>query len=1077
MTEKEKSFGKFVKDKRQFFGLTQAELARRVGCATITIRKIEADAIRPSVQISELLAVALDIPLEERADFIRYARQPIGTTPEPPPTPTPSPSPEEIGSEDLSGRAVRGYQLSDRIGEGGFGAVYRAVQPNIEREVAIKIILPRYANNPDFIRRFEAEAQMVARLEHPFIVPLYDYWREPNAAYLVMRLLRGGSLKGELADGALPFERAISVIHQIGQALHAAHRFGVIHRDLKPANILLDEDQNAYLADFGIAKNLSDPEMVNHTQTGALIGSFPYLSPEQIRSEPIRPQTDIYSLGVLIFYLLTGSLPFQGPTPIDYIQQHLGQPIPSLLEYNPGLSPSIEKVIQRATAKKISQRYSDVLAFLRELRDAIGGVEAYTYPQLDRMDRVEIDSEKIENPFKGLRPFGEADALDFFGRDTLIQELLSQMAEESDLGRFLAVVGPSGSGKSSVVNAGLIPTLRRGGLPGSENWFIVNFSPGSHPFDAMEAALLRVAVNPPSSLLEQLLSSERGFTRAVQRVLPEDESVELVLVIDQFEELFTLVQDETVRSSFFNNLVTLVMDPNSRCRVLITLRADFIDRPLEYVDLGELIRDRNVFVLPLTADEIEEAVVKPALRVGLFPEGELVKRIVRQLGDQPGILPLLQHTLNQLYEHRDGNLLTVEAYEEIGGVLGSLGRSAEEVYSSLSEAQQIAAQQLFLRLVTLGDGIEDTRRRVLRTELEGLTTKETEEESIRGNQIRIGSDEVEAVLETFGEYRLLTFDHDPITRTPSVEVAHEALLREWPRLRGWLDESRTDIRTQRQLARSAEEWETAGRDHSFLIPGGVKLERFTTWYAGTDVALTRVEQDYLEASVFAEEEKKQQQVRQERTRQKLQRAVIGVLLTGLIVAIGLSIFAFNQRRLANEQRQEALRQASIGLAALAEKELGGVDQERSVLLALEAVENYPFTSQAAGALAQSVEEFRAFRILESSRSSGLISVAAFSPDGERIAGATSPSPDSVTIWDAATGDELNRYQLDDMDPARIHQSESEEDNFNIIILKITKNFTKSFAAEFKYTRHSNEFASTGEEYKRSTFYLGTRFSF
>ena len=229
--EKEKSFGKFVKDKRQFFGLTQAELARRVGSATITIRKIEADAIRPSVQIGELLAVALNIPLEERAAFVRRARQPIGTTPEPPPTPTPYPSPEEIGSEDLSGRAVRGYQLADRIGEGGFGAVYRAVQPNIEREVAIKIILPRYANNPDFIRRFEAEAQMVARLEHPFIVPLYDYWREPNAAYLVMRLLRGGSLKDELKDGALPVERVIYVIEQISLALHTAHRFGVIHRE------------------------------------------------------------------------------------------------------------------------------------------------------------------------------------------------------------------------------------------------------------------------------------------------------------------------------------------------------------------------------------------------------------------------------------------------------------------------------------------------------------------------------------------------------------------------------------------------------------------------------------------------------------------------------------------------------------------------------------------------------------------------------------------------------------------------------------------------------------------------------
>jgi DNA-binding XRE family transcriptional regulator len=180
--EREPSFGKLIKEHRHVLDLTQAELARRVGCATITLRKIEADSLRPSIQIAERLAMVLNIPLEERADFIRLARTQSPDTPIPPPTPTPPPLPEEIGEEDLSGRAVRGFQLGDRIGAGGFGVVYRATQPVVERDVAIKIILPQYANHPDFIRRFEAEAQLVARLEHPHIVPLYDFWREPNAA-------------------------------------------------------------------------------------------------------------------------------------------------------------------------------------------------------------------------------------------------------------------------------------------------------------------------------------------------------------------------------------------------------------------------------------------------------------------------------------------------------------------------------------------------------------------------------------------------------------------------------------------------------------------------------------------------------------------------------------------------------------------------------------------------------------------------------------------------------------------------------------------------------------------------------
>jgi serine/threonine protein kinase/DNA-binding XRE family transcriptional regulator len=265
----ERSFGRIVKEYRRALDLTQAELARRVACATITIRKIEADALRPSQQIAERLAMALAIPLEERAAFVRLARMSMLADSSPPPLPTPPPTPEEIGREDLSGRAIRGYDLGERIGAGGFGAVYRAVQPLVEREVAIKIILPQYADHPEFIRRFEAEAQLVARLEHPHIVPLYDYWREPGVAYLVMRLLRGGSLQAKLKEGPLALDAVVLLLEQIGAALHTAHRAGVVHRDLKPANVLLDEDGNGYLADFGIAKNLN---LEDQTQAGAILG-------------------------------------------------------------------------------------------------------------------------------------------------------------------------------------------------------------------------------------------------------------------------------------------------------------------------------------------------------------------------------------------------------------------------------------------------------------------------------------------------------------------------------------------------------------------------------------------------------------------------------------------------------------------------------------------------------------------------------------------------------------------------------------------------------------------------------------
>ena len=577
------SFGQLVKARRRELGLTQDELAHRVGCAPVTLRKIEYDDLRPSVQIAERLAMALNIPLEERAAFVRLAR--TERAPEPL-TPTPAPKLEEIGAEDLTGRSVRGYALAERIGAGGMGAVYRAMQPVVEREVAIKIILPEYANQPDFIRRFEAEAQIVARLEHPHIVPLYDYWREPNVAFLVMRLLRGGSLRQLLEKGAVPLDVVTRLLEQIGSALGVAHRAGVVHRDLKPANVMLDEDTNAYLADFGIAKNLSNPNLDDQTQADAILGSPAYISPEQIRSEFVRPQSDIYALGVMLYELLTGTIPFSGPTPIEVMHQHLHAPLPPLAANRAGLPKAWDNIIAQATAKDPLERYANVESLLSDVRLVSGGTGVVVGARRPTTTDRPLTSE--DNPYKGLRAFGEADAQDFFGREALTTQLLVRLSEGGDLSRFLAVIGPSGSGKSSVVEAGLVPALRRGGLPGSDNWFIVPMLPGPHPLEELEAALLRVAVNPPDSLLTQLREDKRGLLRAVRRCLPDDPNVELVLVIDQFEEVFTLVQDEAVRAHLLDSLTTAVLDERSRLRVIVTLRADFIDRPLSYVDFGEL---------------------------------------------------------------------------------------------------------------------------------------------------------------------------------------------------------------------------------------------------------------------------------------------------------------------------------------------------------------------------------------------------------------------------------------------------------------------------------------------------------
>jgi len=1004
MAEQE-SFGQRVKVRRRELGLTQDELARRVGCAPVTLRKIEYDDLRPSVQIAERLAMALNIPLEARADFVRQAR--LERAPFVEPTPTPSPRPEEIGIEDLSGRAIRGYALGERIGKGGMGVVYRAVQSIVEREVAVKIILPQYANHPDFIRRFEAEAQLVARLEHPHIVPLYDYWREPNIAFLVMRLLRGGSLQKLLEEGPPALEMTLRIMEQIGSALGIAHRVGVIHRDLKPANILLDEDQNAYLSDFGIAKNLGNPNLEDLTQADAILGSPAYISPEQIRSEFVRPQSDIYCLGVVLYELLTGQTPFSGPTPIDIMHQHLSAPLPPLAARRSGLPGTLDAVIERATFKDPLERYPDVDSLLADLRKAIHG-EMIAPKAITQM--VELPPlTAADNPYKGLRAFGESDAADFFGREALIQQLLVRLGEGGDLSRLLAVVGPSGSGKSSVVRAGLVPALRRGGLPGSENWYVVELRPGPHPFEEIEAALLRIAVNPPATLLDQLREDKRGLLRAVRRCLPDDPAIELVMVIDQFEEMFTLVEDEATRAHLLDSLVTAALDERSRVRFVLTLRADFTDRPLQYVDLGELMRQRMEIVLPMTSDELERAIVGPADRIGLQVEPELAAAIIRDVEGQPGALPLLQYALTELFERRQGRLLTKTAYRAIGGVMGALGRRAEEVYAALDPSGQETARQLFLRLVTLGEGVEDTRRRVLRSELESLASPIPNSQSLMSN-----------VIEAFGKSRLLSFDRDPTTRGPTVEVAHEALLREWKRLREWLDASRADVRLQRLLAAAAAEWRNASCDLSFLLQGS-RLAQFEGWAAGTTLALIQDERAFLDASLaerqkreaeeaarqrreleaaqkLAETEKRRAE-EQARAASKLrQRAVY--LTVALAVAAVLATAAAVFARQANENTRIA---TSRELAAAAVNNLQ-VDPERSVLLALQGL-SQAYTLEAENALHKSLP---ALHLLGTWRGhTNMVQSVAVSPDGARVAGAGLDG--TVIIWDAASGKELLKF--------------------------------------------------------------------
>jgi DNA-binding SARP family transcriptional activator len=722
---------------------------------------------------------------------------------------------------DLRGAPLRGYRLLEKIDAGPTGVVFRALQPRVERDVAVKIFHEAVAADPEFVRRFDADAQAVAALEHPHIAPIYDYWREPSRAYVVSRYLRGGSLRAiEERGEPLDRDRALRVIEQISRALTFAHRQGLAHGHVGPSNILFDPEGNAYLGDFQV-------------------GSGP--APD--------PAEDVRELARLARRLL----------------------------------PKEASFVELAQRVEVASDAPSADALAHACRTALEPT-ATAFPR-----RIEE-----RNPYKGLRPFTEADARDFFGREGLVRRLVARLGEAGPGSRFLAVVGASGSGKSSVVRAGLVPAIRDGALGSPEDPFVAEMFPGEHPIDELEAALLRIAVHPVPRLRERLDSGSRGLLEVVDLVAPGE--AEVVVVVDQFEEAFTLTTDERERELFLESLRVAAADPESRLRVIVTLRADFYDRPLVYPRFGELLAEATEAVPPLTPDELERAIRGPAERIGVRPEPGLVAEMIADVAHQPGALPLLQYALTELFEHRDEDRLNLAAYREIGGIAGALSARADRIYESTAPHGRRATKQVFLRLIALGEGRQDTRRRVPRGELDALD---------------VDQEAIESVVNTFAGHRLLTFDREPSTREPTVEIAHEALLSAWERLRTWIDDAREDLRHERGLARAAAEWRGSGGDPSFLLRGA-RLGQLESWAATTDLAIGSPERGYLKASVYQRDrEEKEEERRRERealverrSRRRL-RGLVAVFAAAALIATTLTVVATNQRGRAEREARIA----------------------------------------------------------------------------------------------------------------------------------------------------------------------------
>lgn len=565
-----------------------------------------------------------------------------------------------------------------------------------------------------------------------------------------------------------------------------------------------------------------------------------------------------------------------------------------------------------------------------------------------------IDPAQIQNPFKGLEAFQQTDAAFFFGREQLIKKALSALRPGRER-RFLAAVGASGSGKSSLVRAGVIPQVRAGAISGSDGWRVAIFTPGDQPVKALAtrlAPLLPEEVDA-EAVEHALHASAEGLNRVAAQIMSDAApDAAFLLVVDQFEETFTRA-GEAAGLEFIALLHHAATVKGGRCIVAITMRADFFDRLGKYPEFAELFEaDQLLIVTEMTPSNLLRAITGPADAVGLMYEDGLADRILEDVRRQPGSLPLLQYALTELYARRDGRRLTHIAYDAIGGVEQALARHAETIYQRLGIGQQDTMRRLLLRLIEMAEDGTATRRKVARQDL---------------SFIGISNQAVQEIIDrlTAADSRLLvssreirTSVNQSASATVWIEVGHEALIREWARFQAWINDDIDSLRLGADLLKAAGDWSAANRDSAYLLTG-TRLRRAEDWLDNADASA--IQREFIRASVdererrenLEREQAERELVLQKRSTTRL-RAFVIVLVGALMLTAGMVLFAFSERDRAETNAQiaatnEAAAQAnadlaqqnlarsnSFALSALADRALSDGDSELAVALAVEA---------------------------------------------------------------------------------------------------------------------------------------------
>jgi WD40 repeat protein/DNA-binding SARP family transcriptional activator len=597
-------------------------------------------------------------------------------------------------------------------------------------------------------------------------------------------------------------------------------------------------------------------------------------------------------------------------------------------------------------------------------------------------------------PYRGLASFRQEDAPFYFGREAFGEQLVLALDQQAPV---VAVIGPSGSGKSSVVCAGLLPRLNQ-----ELRWLVTAFRPGGQPFEALAAALLPLlapGAGKASRLVETqrlanaLQKAELSLRRVAARMLEgHPQAGRLLLVIDQFEELYTLCPQPELRQRFVDTLLAAVRPDHPgatpRGALLLTLRADFMGQALAYRPLANALQAGALLLGPMTRPELRAAIETPAKLQGAAFEPGLVDRILDNIGQEPGALPLLEFSLTLLWQRNEAGWLTHAAYEEIGQVEGALARYAEQVYGELDEADQMQARRIFEQLVRPGEGTEDTRRLATRDEIG------------EANWL---------LAQHLADRRLVVTGHEPSSGTETVEVVHEALIQRWERLRGWMATDRAFRGWQEGLRASLRQWEQSGQDEGALLRGA-PLAQAESWLASRPDELSSAEAAFIRASIALRERReaerdaqRRRELAAERRGRRLLAALAGVLAAAALMALALTAYSLHQR-------QQALQAYSRSLTTSAQKALDDGDTAAALALALEAtsINNPPLDARQVlmdAAYAPGARWSGAASALFPGLA-GPVTALTISPDGQTaLAGAANGS---IVLWDVASRTERSR---------------------------------------------------------------------